>query len=745
MRFPILAAYTLAALSAWDGSQKANAAPQTAAPKTGDIVVPTQAETVAPVKVVAPPERLMAQQFSDPTASSANRSAQYYQDYQPPIVVQTVEASMQADKTVPLAQVPVTPTGQNPSPAPASINQPTWIIPQNAAQPAVNPPAKAPATPPASGSGTPPRATPPLSSDLVVTATEVQILGAAAELQQFIRGVIRTQPGRDTSSSQLQRDVTAILDTGLFASASVNSRTSPNGLNVTFQVQPIVVRGLRLVGAQALTPAVANNLLAPQLGATVSPNALNQGVKQINQWYAQNGYNLARVVAVQPSRDGTVTIEVAEGTIGEIKVQFTDEQGRTVNEKGEPIRGRTQENLIKQQVQLRPGQVFKQDAAQQDLQRLIQTGLFTNASVNLEGDARRVNVVYVVTEARTRAANLSGGYNDDLGVYGSVNYSDRNVGGVGQRINGSVLVGSRDVQFDGRFVSPYRESDPNTLGYSANFSRRRGVSRVFDDDASKLANGDRPREGRFGGGAEVNRPLGNQWNGSLGLNYTRVSLRDSEGNVARRDRNNNPLSFSGTGIDDLVTVGFNATRDLRNNPIDPTQGSLLSLSTEQSLPIGQGSILSNRLQANYTEYLPVNLLNSQRKDQPEVLAFNVQAGTTIGDLPPYNAFTLGGPNSVRGYGTSEVGIGRSYVLASAEYRFPIYKIVGGAVFADFASDLGSAKAVLGEPGVDRNRPGSGFGVGAGVRLKSPLGTIRADFGVNDQGATRLQFGVGQKF
>jgi outer membrane protein insertion porin family len=737
MRFPTVAACTLAAFSTWDVLQPAVAAASEALSSikvvVPDVVVLTETGTSAPVQAVAPPETIVSQQFSQANpASSAtvqqgDRSAEYYQDYQIP-TTETAQASPVSPQSI---NQPSNPQPSNPQP---SINQPTWIVP---------PPAIGQVPPSAPVRNAP---QPAASSDLVVTATDVQIVGANAELQQVVRSRIRTQPGGTTNNNQLQQDVATILETGLFANANVNSRSNADGLSVTFQVEPIVVRSLRLVGAQALTPAIANDFLKAQLGAIVSPAALNEGANQLNQWYAKNGFNLARVVAVSPTRDGVVTIEVAEGTIGEIKVQFTDEQGRTVNEKGEPIRGRTQESFIKQQVQTRPGQIFKEDVARQDLQRLINTGLFANARVDLQGDARKLDVVYVVTEARSRSANLSGGYNDDLGVYGSVNYSDRNIGGVGQRASGNVLVGTKDVQFDGRFVSPYRETKPDTLGYSANFSRRRGISRVFDDDRSELANGDRVREGRFGGGAEVNRPLGNSWNGSLGLNYTRVSLRNSDGDVVRRDRNGKPLSFSGSGIDDLVTVGFNATRDLRDNITNPTQGSLLTLSTEQSLPIGQGSILSNRLQANYTEYRPVNLLNSlQTQKQPEVLAFNVQAGTTVGDLPPYNAFTLGGPNSVRGYGSSEVGIGRSYLLASAEYRFPIYKIVGGALFADFASDLGSAKGVLGEPGVDRNRPGAGFGIGAGIRLNSPLGIIRADFGVSDQGSTRLQFGVGQKF
>ncbi len=739
MRLSTVTVCTLAALSTWDVSQNANAAiPEASSTeKTADVGVATDAIESAPIQTVAPPETIVSQQFSSspkPTVTIAQDTAHYYQDYQP------TATTPQSATTLDVAQpTSIAPTALVKPTIPASINQPAWVIPEKSlAPPTVNPPASSTLKPIANPA--------PLPSDLVVTATALQIVGTAdPELQQIVRSAIRTQLGGGTSKSQLQDDVAAILETGLFSTASVTSRENPNGLSVTFQVQPIVVRSVQLVNAQALPLAVVNNIFRSQIGTIASPSALNQGVRQINQWYAQNNYNLARVIALQPSRDGVLTIEVAEGVISDVQIRFTDEQGRLVDDKGNPIRGRTQESFITQQVQLKPGQVFRDDLARQDLQKLVQTGLFTNARVSLEGDAKRTIVVYNVAEARTRAVNATGGYNTDLGLYGGLNYQDRNIAGIGQQLSTNVLIGTKDAQFDGRFVSPYRPSEPDTLGYSVNAFRRRGLSRVFDDNV-KLANGDRVREGRFGGGVEVNRPIDQDWNGSLGLNYNRVSLRDATGNVVRRDRNGNPLSFSGTGIDDLVSINFNATRDKRDNVIDPTSGSFLSLSTEQFLPIGSGSILANRIQANYTQYVPVNILNTlQTKNEPETFAFNVQGGTTIGDLPPYNAYSLGGPNSVRGYDTGDVGIARSYVLASAEYRFPIYSIIGGAVFADFASDLGSSASVLGQPGIERGRPGSGFGIGAGVRLKSPLGIIRADFGLNDQGDSRVQFGFGQKF
>jgi outer membrane protein insertion porin family len=754
-RFSAVATCTIALavcdLSACDVSGERVEAAQIPPAAPPDVIVPVEAIAPTPGGI-APPETIVAQTAPTPavtpTPSEPAKTVQYYQDYQSlPERNPVIPAST---PTGAASTTPNRPSGeQNPSlpassPLPATLTpiaQPAWMFPavQGSATPASNAAAPRPLPPKAAPQPNQP------ASDLVVTATDVQIRGIEPELQEIIRSKIRTVPGGPTNNRQLQADVTAILETGLISTATVSSTVNANGLDVVFQVAPIVPRSIQLVGAQALTPQVVNDIFKSQLGVPVQPSALNQGVRSINQWYAQNGYSLARVLALQPSREGILTINVAEGVVSDIQIRFTNDFGNPVNDKGEPIRGRTQEGLIKREIQLKPGQVFRQDVVQQDLQRLLKTGIFSNAKATLEGDARQTIVVYNVSERTSRGLNAGGGYSDDLGVYGSVSYRDQNFAGLGQQLGTNILVGTKDVQFDGRFLSPYRESDPDTLGYGGNFFRRRGLSRVFDDEI-KLANGQRVREGRFGGGISVNRPISQGWDGTLGLNFTRLSLRDGDGRLAQTDERGNPLSFSGKGIDDLYTIGFTAVRDQRDNPIDPKQGSFLSLSTEQSLPIGVGNLLSNKLQASYTQYIPVNALNSlATQKESEVVALNIQGGTTIGDLPPANAFTLGGVNSVRGYGTGEVGIGRSFLLASAEYRFPIYKIVGGALFADFASDLGSAKAVLGEPGVQRDRPGTGFGIGAGVRLKSPIGIIRGDFSINDQGYTRFQFGFGQKF
>ena len=576
------------------------------------------------------------------------------------------------------------------------------------------------------------------NNGLAVTATDVEVRGGTSELQQLVLNTIRTRPGASTNQSQLDSDVAAILNTGYFSNARASKTVTKDGWDVVFQVEPVVVRSLQLSGNRVLTADVANNIFKSQLGQPVSPSTLRQGLEQLSQWYKDNGYVLAQVAAIQPNRNGVLAVDVAEGTVGDINIRFVDKDGK-------PTQGRTKEDFLKRELKLKSGDVFRVDVARQDLQQLYKLGLFDNANISLNGDARQVDVTYDLLERQVRGVNVGGGYSPSSGLFGSINYNDRNFGGTGKQIALNSQIGAKDIQFDGNFTSPYQESNPGMPGYKVDAFRRRTVSQTFDDDfqnnTNETGNYEQPREGQFGGGLTLSKPVG-EWDVSGGLNYTRTSIRDRNGNIITTDSFGNPVSFSGTGVDDLLAVTAGVSRDQRDNPINPTQGSLLSLSTQQSIPVGNGNILMNRLQANYSQYTPVKLFDSK---DPQVLAFNVQGGTTVGDLPPYMAYNLGGINSVRGFGTGDLASGRSYVLASAEYRVPVFNPVGAVLFADFGSDLGTGSSVPGEPGVVRGKPGTGFGYGAGLRVNSPVGVIRADYAFTDKGDSRLQFGLGQRF
>ena len=57
----------------------------------------------------------------------------------------------------------------------------------------------------------------------------------------------------------------------------------------------------------------------------------------------------------------------------------------------------------------------------------------------------------------------------------------------------------------------------------------------------------------------------------------------------------------------------------------------------------------------------------------------------VGDLPSYEAFPIGGTNSVRGYGEGGVGSGRNYVAGTLEAHMPLVAPLEATFFADYGS------------------------------------------------------------
>ena len=760
-----MAAFAAVATVGWSSSAKAQ-------PPEG-----SQKSQVTPLQVIGTDPGIKPSQPSEKVTAQTQRSSQ-------DVVVETVKVaavsvpdtisaqplkpfrSKLVTAAVEMAQTQGSPVDeQQPNPIqlnPPSPTSPTLTIPTA--------PTPQPSTPTPS---TTPSPAPDAAPEPRVLVGEVLVVGAEADLQAEVYRVIRTQPGRTTTRSQLQEDINAIFATGFFQNVKATPADTPLGVRVTFEVQPNpVLKSVQLEGARVVPAKVVSDIFTPQYGTTLNLRQLQTGIQALTKWYQDNGYVLAQVVNVpKVAPDGSVTLEVAEGVVEGLQVRFVNKQGEEKDAKGNPIRGRTRDFIVTREFELKPGDVFNRATAERDLQRAFGLGIFDDIKLSLSPgqDPRKVIVVANVTEKNTGNVGLAGGFSSASGLFGSVSYQQQNVGGNDQKLNAEVQIGQRDQLFDLSFTDPWIGGDPFRTSYTVNLFRRKTISLVFDggDPEIKLPNGDRPRVLRTGGGISFNRPLERnpfkraEWTASLGFQYQRVSIRDADGKLSPRDSLGNLLSFDSSGKDDLITGRLGFVRDRRNNFLTPTSGSVLSFSTEQSVPLGSGSILFNRLRGNYSFYVPVRLTrltpgcrdNKVLKigEKPptggcaQALAFNLQGGTVLGDLPPYEAFPLGGTNSVRGYDEGDVGSGRSYLQATAEYRFPVFSIISGALFVDAASDLGSGKNVPGDPAGVRGKPGSGFGYGIGVRVQSPLGPIRIDFGLNDRGGNNIRFGFGERF
>ena len=592
-----------------------------------------------------------------------------------------------------------------------------------------------------------------------VLVSEVTVDGVEGNLEQIVSQAIQTQAGKTITRAQLQQDINAIFSTGYFANVRAISEETTAGVRIKFVVEANpVLRAVKVQSDRVLPQEVVNQSFNTQYGQILNLKQFQTGIEKLNKWYQDNGYVLAQVIdAPKINSDGTVILQVAEGVIEDIKIQF-------VNPEGEEAKGKAQPYIITREMQLKPGEIFKREVAQKDLQRVYGLGIFEdiNLKLNPAKDPRKVVLVVNVTEGRNFSVSPGGGYSSKSGLFAASSFNLRNLNGRNQRLGADVEFSQRDIGFDVNYTDPWIAGDPYRTSYSVNGFRKRTFSQIFDGGETEveLANGSRPRVFKTGGNISFRRNLSkkvfdkSEWVASAGLKYQRVAIRDSDGDINAKDELGNDLSFSGDGTDDLLTVPLRLVRDKRNNLLSPTKGSVLSLSTEQSIPIGDASILSNKLSGSYSFYIPTRLTkltkecrksNDKTQQCPQAFAFNLQGGTVIGDLPPYEAFSLGGANSVRGFGEGELGSARSFVQASAEYRFPVFSLLSGALFFDAATDLGTADTVTGNPAGARDKPGLGFGYGLGVRVKSPLGPIRLDYGYNDDGESRVQFGIGERF
>ncbi len=133
-------------------------------------------------------------------------------------------------------------------------------------------------------------------------------------------------------------------------------------------------------------------------------------------------------------------------------------------------------------------------------------------------------------------------------------------------------------------------------------------------------------------------------------------------------------------------------------------------------------------------------------DKRIVIATRLLVGTSTGKLPFFEQFFVGGGESLRGY-VEDRFWGTKMVLASIEVRKPIAQSIDGVVFTDYgdAWDTEPEFANVSINNLTQSEAFQGhFGVGVGIRVTTPIGHLRLDYGVGSEGA-RTHFSMGQAF
>lgn len=105
---------------------------------------------------------------------------------------------------------------------------------------------------------------------------------------------------------------------------------------------------------------------------------------------------------------------------------------------------------------------------------------------------------------------------------------------------------------------------------------------------------------------------------------------------------------------------------------DYTVFHICKLQVDQGLGIGTQFPFFNRHQLTLTRFIQLmSVEEGAGKPPPPVLVLHGRYGGCVGDLPSYDAFTLGGPYSVRGYSMGELGASRNMLEVTITTHFII--------------------------------------------------------------------------
>ena len=463
-------------------------------------------------------------------------------------------------------------------------------------------------------------------------------------------------------------------------------------------------------------------------------------------------------------------------TITEIELQYVDRDGQ-------PVEGRTRPEIITREFELQPGDSYDPVLAKEGLARVVSLAAIRDASIRLEpaADPTQAVMVIVLRESGSiafypgnqiaRPSVLRGITTPEpvpvvplrlngIQLPGSIQW--RNISGLNQSLTFGALFGDQANGFDLTFANPW-VTGTDHFGYALNFQGIGYLNPTFNaDEEVELPDGNTDFwERRVGGGIQIVQNPTPEFGWAAGLSYQQVSMREAltGSRLFTTDADGNRLVLSNDGIDSLLTFNVTLDYDNLNDPFFPTQGSHFQFGLDQSIPVGDASILYTRPTANFTQFLPLNFITVD--GTPSTLLFNLQGGTLLGDTPPYEAFILGGSSSVRGYGAGEVGSPQTYLQGSVEYRAPfaalkidsplLQEALGKRVlfvanaFVDYGTGFGTQTFITGEPGVVRGKPGEGLGLGLGLLATSNVGLVRLEVGVSDRGDFALVFTIGDRF
>ncbi len=630
-----------------------------------------------------------------------------------------------------------------------------------------------------------------LISEIIIEGWENHPEGRKLELAAYDSMSIK--PGSIVDNQILKKDLNAIYASGWFSGVKINSQNGPLGVRLIVNVVPNpILKKVELNSKNSLiSDEYVDEIFKNYYGTTLNLNEFQNKIDTIKKRYESEGYSLARIKG--PDRineNGIVTLNVAEGIVSDVQLRFLGTDGESSID-GEPRKGKTKDWVIKRELKTQPGSIFNRKILEADIRRLYATSLFDDVKVSLGPDSSnpgRVIIFLDLSEQRTGSLTGGLGYSNSSGIFASLGLQETNALGRAWSTNLNLNFGEYSTTYNFSLSDPWIKGDKHKTSFKTNLFLSRDYpqefksetnGRIYAVDDTNTSTSDTFSSivlEKTGGGFSFSRPLNGgdpfkvaKWRILAGMNFKKVKMIDGDGN----QKAYGDMTPTTGNISDIICIGFTpndgscpaentlvsviatTSRNNLNNSVNPTSGNKFSFGTEQFVSMGENSPTFNRMKASYSFFIPTKLINltkacksgnSDSEDCPQAIGFQFKAGTILGELPPYEAFCMGGTSSVRGWGSCDLAVSKSFVEGTVEYRFPVWRMISGAFFVDAGSDLGSQNDIPGKPGKLLQKSGSGFSLGGGVGVKTPIGPLRLDVASKDlSGDWRYTLGVGWKF
>ncbi|HEY3265310.1 MAG TPA: BamA/TamA family outer membrane protein [Armatimonadota bacterium] len=610
------------------------------------------------------------------------------------------------------------------------------------------------------------------------TVGDVAVVGNVNISREAILAVVSIKPGSPFSVEAATRDVAAIRDLGFFQRVTHHEEDTVSGTRVIFEVtENPRITDIKITGNTKISTQDLLNLMITKKGDVLNVSRLGKDLDRIGQAYKDRGY--LAFVDIQDnyiSPEGVLSIPVVEVKIERFEVEK---------------KGKTKPYVILREIETKPGSVYDGNKLRDDLYRVFNLGILEDIQYRTEPGSTQDKIIIVLqpTEKKTGQVELGFGYSSQQGLIGRAGISDSNLKGTGKSLGLSLEIGGRyrsagvpPLSVETNYYQPY--IDKHRTSFSASLYNKT-TYRFTNTVVGSVSSSGQAYEVRGGGSLGFGRPVSRN---------SRVILSLRDDNIRTYSPEDTSVS-SGLLLDtqrtsNVASVGLSLVTDTRDDKqYDPSTGSLFTVGAEvghtrlggdtqvfRTFTSNSGMFVKPAL--DYRRYFA--LAKRKAINVPtKVFAFRLKGGVATGPLTFFDQYFVGGADSLRGFQEDRFW-GKKSLLANAELRMPFASNLQGVLFFDAGDAWGST--LRGDPkryadyknwadnGYDSNGDGIpdppptpytiydayeyrmpqhdafklNTGVGFGIRVKTPIGPLRLDYGISKEGK-RTHFSISQTF